>query len=188
MALPRRPLLGLLEEVEGRWRWPSWRGGSWCGRPPPGGAPHRSSLLPGRPGGGGEEIFRAGEDFLKALRSALALGRYTPAQVGDEHGVIASIAIKNPETGEWVEKQDGSGATDMEPFKGGISGALKRAAVAWGIGRELYRYPRVIIEGEHRYIPRPVLERLAKLPEAVAQGKPLPEVVRLNANGETVKR
>ncbi len=45
---PRRPLLGLLEEVEGRWRWPSWRGGSWCGRPPPGGAPHRSSLLPGR--------------------------------------------------------------------------------------------------------------------------------------------
>lgn len=75
--------------------------------------------------------------------------RYTPAQVGDEHGVIASIAIKNPETGEWVEKQDGSGATDMEPFKGGISGALKRAAVAWGIGRELYRYPRVVIEGEH---------------------------------------
>ncbi|WP_038043736.1 Rad52/Rad22 family DNA repair protein [Thermus tengchongensis] len=114
--------------------------------------------------------------------------RYTPAQVGDEHGVIASIAIKNPETGEWVEKQDGSGATDMEPFKGGISGALKRAAVAWGIGRELYRYPRILIEGEHRYIPRAVLERLAKLPEAVAQGKPLPEVVRLNEKGETVKR
>ncbi len=114
--------------------------------------------------------------------------RYTPAQVGEEHGVIASIAIKNPETGEWVEKQDGSGATDMEPFKGGISGALKRAAVAWGIGRELYRYPRVVIEGEHRYIPFKVLERLKGLPDAVAAGKPLPEVVRLNANGETVKR
>ncbi len=56
--------------------------------------------------------------------------RYTPAQVGSEHGVIASIAIKNPETGEWVEKQDGSGVSDMEPFKGGISGALKRAATA----------------------------------------------------------
>ena len=65
--------------------------------------------------------------------------RYTPAQVGEEHGVIASIAVKNPDTGEWVEKQDGSGATDLEPFKGGISGALKRAAVAWGIGRELYK-------------------------------------------------
>jgi len=114
--------------------------------------------------------------------------RYTPAQVGNEHGVIASIAIKNPETGEWVEKQDGSGASDMEPFKGGISGALKRAATAWGIGRELYTYPRVIIEGEHKYIPRAVLEKLSKLPEAVASGKPLPEVIRLNANGEAVKR
>ncbi|MCL6441640.1 MAG: proline--tRNA ligase, partial [Thermoleophilum sp.] len=84
--------------------------------------------------------------------------RYTPAQVGSEHGVVAGIAIRNPETGEWVEKQDGSGASDMEPFKGGISGALKRAATAWGIGRELYTYPRVIVEGEHRYIPFKVLD------------------------------
>jgi hypothetical protein len=114
--------------------------------------------------------------------------RYTPAQVGNEHGVIASIAIKNPETGEWVEKQDGSGASDMEPFKGGISGALKRAATAWGIGRELYTYPRIILEGEHKYIPFKALERLRGLPKAVAEGKPLPEVIRLNAEGESVRR
>jgi hypothetical protein len=99
--------------------------------------------------------------------------RYTPAQVGNEHGVIASIAIKNPETGEWVEKQDGSGASDMEPFKGGISGALKRAATAWGIGRELYSYPRVIVEGEHRFVPYKVLDRLKGLPKAVTEGKSL---------------
>lgn len=114
--------------------------------------------------------------------------RYTPAQVGSEHGVIASIAVRNPDTGEWVEKQDGSGATDLEPFKGGISGALKRAAVAWGIGRELYTYPRVVIEGEHKYIPQKVLERLKGLPEAVAQGKPLPEVIRLTPDGEAARR
>jgi hypothetical protein len=114
--------------------------------------------------------------------------RYTPAQVGSEHGVIASIAIKNPETGEWVEKQDGSGASDMEPFKGGISGALKRAATAWGIGRELYAYPRVIAEGEHRFVPWKVLDRLKNLPKAIAEGKSLPEVIRLNAEGEAVKK
>jgi len=114
--------------------------------------------------------------------------RYFPAQIGDEHGVIAAIAVRDPKTGEWIEKQDGSGASDLEPFKGGISGALKRAAVAWGIGRELYSYPRVVIEGEHKYIPRAVLEKLSKLPEAVAAGKPLPETIRLNANGEPVKR
>lgn len=110
--------------------------------------------------------------------------RYTPAQVGSEHGTIASIAVKNPETGEWVEKQDGSGASDMEPFKGGISGALKRAATAWGTRRELYSYPRIVIEGEHKYIPFKVLDRLKGLPEAVAEGKSLPEVIRLNTEGE----
>jgi len=114
--------------------------------------------------------------------------RYTPAQVGSEHGVIAAIAIKHPTSGEWVEKQDGSGASDMEPFKGGISGALKRAAVAWGIGRELYSYPRVVVEGEHRFIPFKVLERLKGLPKAIAEGKPLPEIIRLNAEGESVRK
>jgi hypothetical protein len=114
--------------------------------------------------------------------------RYAPAQVGEEHGVITSIAIKNPETGEWVEKQDGSSVSDMEPFKGGISGALKRAATAWEIGRELYTYPRVIVEGEHRYIPWKVLDRLKGLPKAVAEGKPLPEVIRLNAEEESVRK
>ncbi|WP_337868166.1 Rad52/Rad22 family DNA repair protein [Meiothermus sp.] len=114
--------------------------------------------------------------------------RYTPAQVGSEHGVIAAIAIRNPETGEWVEKQDGSGASDMEPFKGGISGALKRAATAWGIGRELYTYPRVIVEGEHRFIPFKVLDRLKGLPRAVAEGKALPEVIRLTAEGENARK
>jgi hypothetical protein len=47
--------------------------------------------------------------------------RYSLVTMGQESGAIASIAIKHPETGEWIEKQDGSGASDMEPFKGGIS-------------------------------------------------------------------
>jgi hypothetical protein len=114
--------------------------------------------------------------------------RYTPARVGEEYGMIAAIAVKHPESNEWIEKQDGSGPTDIEPFKGGVSGALKRAATVWGIGRELYAYPRVFIEGEHKYIPWKVLQRLKNLPRAVAEGKPLPEVIRLNAEGESVRK
>lgn len=38
----------------------------------------------------------------------------------------------------WVWKSDGAGATDIEGDKGAFSGALKRAAVSWGIGRYLY--------------------------------------------------
>lgn len=38
----------------------------------------------------------------------------------------------------WIWKSDGAGATDIEAEKGAFSGALKRAAVSWGIGRYLY--------------------------------------------------
>lgn len=57
---------------------------------------------------------------------------YTPSN----NGFICSLGIKIGN--EWVWKSDGADQTDFEPFKGGISGALKRAANAWGIGRYLY--------------------------------------------------
>ena len=42
-------------------------------------------------------------------------------------------------TAEWVGKSDGSGNSDIEPIKGELSDAMKRAAVQWGIGRFLYQ-------------------------------------------------
>ena len=48
----------------------------------------------------------------------------------------------------WVRKSDGAGDTAIEGEKGGISDALKRAAVVWGIGRYLYRLPNVWVEIE----------------------------------------
>lgn len=39
---------------------------------------------------------------------------------------------------EWVTKWDGAQESQIEATKGGISGAMKRAAVQWGIGRYLY--------------------------------------------------
>jgi hypothetical protein len=63
---------------------------------------------------------------------------------GDEKffdGFLSSIAIRDLTTGEWVWKTDGADNSDMEPIKGGISGAGKRAGVVWGIGRYLYEMP-----------------------------------------------
>lgn len=51
--------------------------------------------------------------------------------------VICRLGIRLD--GEWVWKSDGAGGTAVEAEKGGVSDALKRAAVAWGIGRYLYR-------------------------------------------------
>lgn len=55
---------------------------------------------------------------------------------------------------EWVAKWDGSGNTEFEAIKGGLSGAMKRAAVQWGIGRYLYNLDETFVEnnqdGDHR--------------------------------------
>lgn len=53
--------------------------------------------------------------------------------------VICRIGIRND--GMWVAKEDGAGLTEIEPEKGGISEAMRRAAVQWGIGRYLYAMP-----------------------------------------------
>ena len=51
-------------------------------------------------------------------------------------GTICQLGIKVD--GEWIWKSGGSGETQFEAFKGGLSGAEKRAGVPWGIGRYLY--------------------------------------------------
>lgn len=51
---------------------------------------------------------------------------------------IGRLSIRMPDTGEWISKEDGSGDSNFEAEKGGISGALKRVAVKWGVGRYLY--------------------------------------------------
>ena len=40
--------------------------------------------------------------------------------------------------GEWIWRSDGAGDTNFEADKGALSDSLKRAGVAWGIGRYLY--------------------------------------------------
>jgi len=54
----------------------------------------------------------------------------------DAAGVICGIGIKCGD--EWIWKWDGAPYSDIEGYKGGISGAVKRAAVQHGIGRYLY--------------------------------------------------
>jgi hypothetical protein len=47
---------------------------------------------------------------------------------------------------EWVTKWDVSEPTQVEPVKGGFSGATKRAGAQWGIGRYLYHLDETFAE------------------------------------------
>jgi hypothetical protein len=58
-------------------------------------------------------------------------------QQGPDGGIMCRIGVRVT-GGEWVWKTDGAENTAVEAVKGGYSGAFKRAAVKWGIGRYLY--------------------------------------------------
>lgn len=76
--------------------------------------------------------------------------------------------------GEWLTKEDGSPETDMEAFKGGISKALVRAGVPWGIGRYLYYLDSEWVPVEKRGRST-YLKQTPKLPEwALPGGSGLP--------------
>ena len=70
-----------------------------------------------------------------------------------EGGVLCGISIRvvrEDGTPEWITKWDGAENTDVEAVKGGLSGAMKRAAVQWGIGRYLYRMPQQWVRLDER--------------------------------------
>ena len=60
--------------------------------------------------------------------------------------LFCKIGIYDSEKNQWIWKGDTGSKSNIEEDKGLASDAFKRAAVAWGIGRELYTTPRIIID------------------------------------------
>lgn len=93
------------------------------------------------------------------------------------HGqrVICYLSIRVND--EWITKADGAGDTHVEAEKGGISDALKRAAVKWGIGRYLYDLGNVWVDCEQRgkstVIKKGQDGKLAAALNALTGGQPL---------------
>ena len=68
--------------------------------------------------------------------------------------IYCGIAIKDTDTNEWVWKWDAGAFTAKEEdmqSKADASDATKRAAVCWGIGRELYATPKLKINCPDSY-------------------------------------
>ena len=55
----------------------------------------------------------------------------------DGKGYLCGISVKVGD--EWITRWDGSEYTNIEPLKGALSGAMKRAGALFGIGRYLYQ-------------------------------------------------
>lgn len=59
--------------------------------------------------------------------------------------LFCSVKIRNPETGEWITKQDVGTESNTEKEKGETSDSFKRTCTNIGIGRELYSSPPIWI-------------------------------------------
>lgn len=62
--------------------------------------------------------------------------------------LYCTVSVRNPETGEWVHKQDVGKESNAEKEKGQASDSFKRACFNLGIGRELYTAPFIWIPKE----------------------------------------
>lgn len=99
--------------------------------------PFDPSLVKWRSGGGGKQLaYIDARDVMKRLDTVLGADRYQTNYTPVDGGFICLLSIKIDD--EWITRSDGANNTKVEPLKGGISSALKRAANAWGIGRYLY--------------------------------------------------
>ena len=85
------------------------------------------------------------EGYIAAYVDSRAIQRrldfdVTQSAPNGEPTFVCKLSIYSTEKGEWLTKSNGAGTTDIEPIKGGLSSAFKRAASMWGIGR--YRMTR----------------------------------------------
>lgn len=73
--------------------------------------------------------------------------------IGDR--LYCTVSVKNPETGEWISKQDVGVESNTEEEKGQASDSFKRACFNFGIGRELYTAPFIWVKaGNYEVINR----------------------------------
>jgi len=64
----------------------------------------------------------------------------------DSKGVLqCGIGIYNAELSDWIWRWYNGVESSFEKVKGEYSDAFKRAGFMWGIGRELYSYPRLSV-------------------------------------------
>jgi len=99
--------------------------------------PFQESKIRWRKGGGGAELaYITARDVMDRLDDVVGMANWQTkySWIGDR--MICELSIKIGD--QWITKSDGADDSNIEGAKGGISDALKRAAVLFGIARYLY--------------------------------------------------
>ena len=101
--------------------------------------PFDPNLIKFRPTGGRAAAYIDARDVMKRLDTVMGTENWRDKYISVEGGFVCELSLRI--NGEWIAKSNGANNTKVEPVKGGISSAFKRAAVNWGVGRYLYYMP-----------------------------------------------
>jgi hypothetical protein len=101
--------------------------------------PFDPKLVKFRPGGGKSLAYIDARDVMKRLDDVMGPENWQDDYVDVVGGKVCILNLRIE--GEWIHKSNGANDTKVESVKGGLSNALKRAAVNWGVGRYLYYLP-----------------------------------------------
>jgi len=89
-------------------------------------------------------------DIMQRMDDVFGIGGWKneykeiPGSLSTEKGMFCELSAKID--GEWLTKIDLGTATEIEPLKGAVSGALKRTAVLWGVGRYMYEIAPIFVQ------------------------------------------
>lgn len=129
-----------------------------------------------------KELFKGNVSVVPYINNRCVMDRFDEAFGWDgwsneikeiAGGYLCKVTVKIGDIE--VSKVDGASKTDIEPEKGGISDAMKRCAVQFGLGRDLYRYPKVYIENTEQKIPSWAYDRLEDLTNYILENKGYPQ-------------
>lgn len=90
-------------------------------------------------------LYKDARCDMKILDEVFGMFGWKKSYTTINGGLFCTISVKNPETGEWIDKQDIGTESNTEAKKGEASDAMKRSCVNIGIGRELYTAPKIFI-------------------------------------------
>lgn len=113
------------------------------------------------------------------LDAVFGIEGWSSSYVATDKGVLCTLTCNADST---IVKSDGSDYTAVSPFKGGISGALRRTASVLGIGRYLYNIGDVMVDlDEHENFKGKIILPDEFLPEEEHTGNDKIKVVYANA-------
>lgn len=93
-------------------------------------------------------LYKDARCDMKLLDETVGAMNWMRKHYEHKGNIYCGIAIRDEETGEWVEKEDCGSESYTEKEKGEASDSFKRAGTNWGIGRELYTSPFIWLNKE----------------------------------------